>query len=143
MSNTTYTIFETHLFDSTEFRDEMLKIITEENHIIDIDYDSIPSVPWSDDMKTEHSIRLTGIKRTKNSCKNISKSKTLGNHNLAKSYILTSPNGENIVVPKGTMNVVAKKLGLNANGLRFNASTPRKDGTARTLKGWVCQEQVC
>ena len=143
MSNTTYTIFETHLFDSTEFRDEMLKIITEENHIIDIDYDSIPSVPWSDDMKTEHSIRLTGIKRTKKSCKNISNSKTLENHHLAKIYILTSPNGETIVVPKGTMNVVAKKLGLNPNGLRFNANTPRKDGTIRTLKGWVCQEQVC
>jgi outer membrane receptor protein involved in Fe transport len=41
------------------------------------------------------------------------------------------------------INVVAKKLGLNPNGLRFNASTPRKDGTPRTLKGWVCQELVC
>ena len=30
MSTTTYTTFETHLFDSTEFRNDILQIITEE-----------------------------------------------------------------------------------------------------------------
>ena len=103
----------------------------------------VPSIRMTDEMKQEQRMLHLGKKRSKQACRNISKSKTLGNHNLAKSFILTSPNDENIIVQKGTMNVVAKKLGLNPNGLRFNASTPRKDGTPRTLKGWVCQELVC
>tara|TARA_Y100001951_G_C11129891_1_gene177629 strand:- start:47 stop:472 length:426 start_codon:yes stop_codon:yes gene_type:complete len=103
----------------------------------------VPSIRMTDEMKQEQRMLHLGKKRSKQACRNISKSKTLGNHNLAKSFILTSPNDENIIVQKGTMNIVAKKLGLNPNGLRFNASTPRKDGTPRTLKGWVCQELVC
>jgi hypothetical protein len=102
----------------------------------------VPSIRWDDEMRADHSKLLLGKKRSKQVCINLAKLRTPGTHPLAKSYILTSPNDENIIVQKGTMNVVAKKLGLNPNGLRFNASTPRKDGTPRTLKGWVCQELV-
>ena len=99
----------------------------------------VPSIRMTDEMKQEQRMLHLGKKRSKQACRNISKSKTLGNHHLAKSYILTSPTGKNINVPKGEMNIVAKKYNLNPNMLRHNATKVRKNGTPFKYKGWITQ----
>ena len=104
----------------------------------DLSWPGFEGKKHTEEMKQEQRMLHLGKKRSKQACKNISKSKNLGNHNLAKSYLLISPIGKKIIVPKGMMNVISSKLGLNPNGLRYNASTPKKDGTPRTLKGWIC-----
>ena len=99
----------------------------------------VPSIRMTDEMKQEQRMLHLGKKRSKQACRNISKSKTLGNHNLAKSYLLISPTGEEIFVPKGEMNIVAPKYDLDSNVLRHNATKIRKNGTPYKHKKWITQ----
>ena len=99
----------------------------------------VPSIRMTDEMKQEQRMLHLGKKRSKQACRNISKSKTLGNHNLAKSYLLISPTGEEIFVPKGEMNIVAPKYNLDSNVLRHNATKIRKNGTPYKHKKWITQ----
>jgi hypothetical protein len=99
----------------------------------------VPSIRMTDEMKQEQRMLHLGKKRSKQACRNISKSKTLGNHNLAKSYLLISPTGEEIFVPKGEMNIVAPKYDLNPNMLRHNATKIRKNGTPFKHRKWITQ----
>jgi len=105
----------------------------------DAEYHSVPSIRMTAEMKQKQRLLHLGKKRSKQSCHNISKSKTLGNHHLAKSYILTSPTGEIVIVPKGEMNVIAKKFGLNPNMLRHNATKIRKNGSPFKHRKWITQ----
>ena len=118
-----------------------LKKYINENPILleECEFYTVPSIRMTDEMKKEQRMLHLGKKRSKQACRNISKSKTLGNHHLAKSYILTSPTGKNINVPKGEMNIVAKKYNLNPNMLRHNATKVRKNGTPFKYKGWITQ----
>ena len=99
----------------------------------------VPSIRMTDEMKQEQRMLHLGKKRSKQACRNISKSKTLGNHNLAKSYLLISPTGEEIFVPKGEMNIIAPKYNLDSNVLRHNATKIRKNGTPYKHKKWITQ----
>ena len=99
----------------------------------------VPSIRMTDEMKKEQRMLHLGKKRSKQACRNISKSKTLGNHNLAKSYLLISPTGEEIFVPKGEMNIIAPKYDLDSNVLRHNATKIRKNGTPFKHKKWITQ----
>ena len=99
----------------------------------------VPSIRMTDEMKQEQRMLHLGKKRSKQACRNISKSKTLGNHNLAKSYLLISPTGEEIFVPKGEMNIVAPKYDLNPNMLRHNATKIRKNETPFKHRKWITQ----
>jgi|TARA_B110001454_G_scaffold195406_1_gene197662 hypothetical protein len=99
----------------------------------------VPSIRMTDEMKQEQRMLHLGKKRSKQACRNISKSKTLGNHNLAKSYLLISPTGEEIFVPKGEMNIIAPKYDLDSNVLRHNATKIRKNGTPFKHKKWITQ----
>jgi len=99
----------------------------------------VPSIRMTDEMKQEQRMLHLGKKRSKQACRNISKSKTLGNHNLAKSYLLISPTGEEIFVPKGEMNIIAPKYDLDSNVLRHNATKIRKNGTPYKHKKWITQ----
>ena len=103
------------------------------------EYQNVPSIRMTDEMKKEQRMLHLGKKRSKQACRNISKSKTLGNHNLAKSYLLISPTGEEIFVPKGEMNIVAPKYDLNPNMLRHNATKIRKNGTPFKHRKWITQ----
>ena len=113
------------------------------DHIDTIDdgceYQKVPSIRMTDEMKQEQRLLHLGKKRSKEARRNISKSKTLGNHNLAKSYLLISPTGEEIFVPKGEMNIVAPKYNLDPNVLRLNATKIRKNGTPFKHKKWITQ----
>ena len=99
----------------------------------------VPSIRMTDEMKQEQRMLHLGKKRSKQACRNISKSKTLGNHNLAKSYLLISPTGEEIFVPKGEMNIIAPKYDLNPNMLRHNATKIRKNETPFKHRKWITQ----
>ena len=99
----------------------------------------VPSIRMTDEMKQEQRMLHLGKKRSKQACRNISKSKTLGNHNLAKSYLLISPTGEEIFVPKGEMNIIAPKYDLDSNVLRHNATKIRKNGTPFKHRKWITQ----
>ena len=99
----------------------------------------VPSIRMTNEMKQEQRMLQLGKKRSKQACRNISKSKTLGNHNLAKSYLLISPTGEEIFVPKGEMNIIAPKYDLDSNVLRHNATKIRKNGTPYKHKKWITQ----
>ena len=99
----------------------------------------VPSIRMTDEMKQEQRMLHLGKKRSKQACRNISKSKTLGNHNLAKSYLLISPTGEEIFVPKGEMNIIAPKYNLDSNVLRHNATKIRKNGTPFKHRKWITQ----
>ena len=105
----------------------------------DAEYHSVPSIRMTAEMKQEQRLLHLGKKRSKEARRNISKSKTLGNHNLAKSYLLISPTGEEIFVPKGEMNIVAPKYNLDPNVLRLNATKIRKNGTPFKHKKWITQ----
>ena len=118
-----------------------LKKYINENPILleECEFYTVPSIRMTDEMKKEQRMLHLGKKRSKQACRNISKSKTLGNHNLAKSYLLISPTGEEIFVPKGEMNIVAPKYDLNPNMLRHNATKIRKNGTPFKHRKWITQ----
>ena len=118
-----------------------LKKYINENPILleECEFYTVPSIRMTDEMKKEQRMLHLGKKRSKQTCRNISKSKTLGNHNLAKSYLLISPTGEEIFVPKGEMNIVAPKYDLNPNMLRHNATKIRKNGTPFKHRKWITQ----
>ena len=113
------------------------------DHIDTIDdgceYQKVPSIRMTDEMKQEQRLLHLGKKRSKEACKRMSEAQSLGNHNLAKSYLLISPTGEEIFVPKGEMNIVAPKYNLDPNVLRLNATKIRKNGTPFKHKKWITQ----